>query len=312
KLVTELNKQELNNELSFFEVLFLIALLYFKNQQVSIALLETGLGGRLDATNAVKSELSLLSRIDYDHCDILGNTLPEIASEKAGIIKSNPVIALKQKDEVNDVFSRFAQKNNSKLAWVNADACPEDINAGQWENSHLALAAAKHLDPSGKFPDLLSLAKSPLAGRQHSCEYGGDQYLLDVAHNEVSIKLLCQKLTKFNTKVQLLYAMADSRDSKKLLSLLAPHINCITFTDLPGGRPGIEPEELSKTFQQIDSHIKPTILRHQEGIRKWIEAPVNGGLKLVCGSFYLVGAVMDIMNYDAEKLYTHSSSERLS
>ncbi|TVR17554.1 MAG: hypothetical protein EA391_04575 [Balneolaceae bacterium] len=101
---------------TFFEITTAIAYWYFAKEEVDIAIIETGLGGRLDATNVIDSELSVITSIGFDHTDILGNTLPEIAYEKAGIIKKNKsVIFGKLYKEAEDVICDVAEKNNSHI-----------------------------------------------------------------------------------------------------------------------------------------------------------------------------------------------------
>ena len=108
---------------TFFEITTAIALWYFAKEEVDIAIIETGLGGRLDATNVIFSELAVITSIGLDHTDILGNTLSEIALEKAGIIKKNkPVIIGNLKKEAENVICDVARKNDSEKI------CVEDLN----------------------------------------------------------------------------------------------------------------------------------------------------------------------------------------
>ena len=115
-------------EPSFFEVTLAMAFDYFARQNVDIAIIETGLGGRLDSTNVISPILSIITNIGYDHTNILGNTLPEIAFEKAGIIKPNtPVIISEKQTEVTAVFQQKASETDSELiyaseAWEIEDA----------------------------------------------------------------------------------------------------------------------------------------------------------------------------------------------
>jgi dihydrofolate synthase / folylpolyglutamate synthase len=112
------NHQTFTEELSpsFFELTVGMAFDYFANEKVDIAIIEVGLGGRLDSTNVITPELSIITNIGYDHTDILGNTLYEIASEKAGIIKQNiPVIIGARHPETENVFIEKAIQNNSEI-----------------------------------------------------------------------------------------------------------------------------------------------------------------------------------------------------
>jgi len=107
-------------ESTFFETTTVLALYYFYYKKVDIAIIETGLGGRLDSTNVLNPNLTIITSIDYDHQKILGNTMNEIAYEKAGIIKKNtPVITTKQPKEVLDTLINRAEMLNSKIDIVN-------------------------------------------------------------------------------------------------------------------------------------------------------------------------------------------------
>jgi len=104
---------------SFFEITVAMAFVAFAEAQVDIAIIETGLGGRLDSTNVITPLLSIITNISYDHKDLLGNTLPEIAAEKAGIIKPNvPVVIGEQNDETERVFFEHSVHKQSPLYYA--------------------------------------------------------------------------------------------------------------------------------------------------------------------------------------------------
>jgi dihydrofolate synthase/folylpolyglutamate synthase len=105
---------------SFFEITVAMAFEYYAQQQIDVAVIEVGLGGRLDSTNVITPVVSVITNIGFDHKDILGNTLREIASEKAGIIKSNvPVVISERQPEIETVFIEKAKKNNATLTFAN-------------------------------------------------------------------------------------------------------------------------------------------------------------------------------------------------
>ena len=107
------------NKLSFFEMSVGLAFNHFANQKVDIAIIEVGLGGRLDSTNIITPEVSLITNIGLDHVDILGKTLGEIASEKAGIIKENvPVVISERQEELVDVFISIAENKKAKIVFA--------------------------------------------------------------------------------------------------------------------------------------------------------------------------------------------------
>ncbi len=107
------------HKMSFFEMSVGMALAYFANETVDIAVIEVGLGGRLDATNIVNPEVALITNIGFDHMDLLGNSLHEIAGEKGGIIKENtPVIISEYQTEIAPIFERIAEDKNAKLLFA--------------------------------------------------------------------------------------------------------------------------------------------------------------------------------------------------
>ncbi len=110
-----------SNRLSFFEMTVGMAFDYFSKRKVDIAIIEVGLGGRLDSTNIITPEVSLITNIGFDHMDILGNTLALIAKEKAGIIKPNvPVVISEYQEEIAALFESIASENRSKIVFASA------------------------------------------------------------------------------------------------------------------------------------------------------------------------------------------------
>ncbi|MEL7021870.1 MAG: Mur ligase family protein, partial [Bacteroidota bacterium] len=104
---------------SFFEVTFAMALDHFKARKVDVAIIETGLGGRLDSTNIINPMISIITNVSYDHQAILGDTLPEIAAEKAGIIKpETPVVIGEKRTDTSKVFNKVAKENDAPISYA--------------------------------------------------------------------------------------------------------------------------------------------------------------------------------------------------
>jgi dihydrofolate synthase/folylpolyglutamate synthase len=132
--------------LSFFEMTVGLAFECFAEEQVDIAIIETGLGGRLDSTNIITPLLSIITNIGWDHTDLLGNTLPLIAVEKAGIIKSNiPAIIGERQDEVADVFLKKANEMGSSIRFA-ADEWEVKVKGGTI-NQQLSVTASNTFKP---------------------------------------------------------------------------------------------------------------------------------------------------------------------
>src|SRR2546429_208405 len=130
---------------TFFEVTTALAVKHFSESKIDVAILETGIGGRLDATNAIQSDVSVITQIDFDHKEWLGNTLAEIASEKAGIIKRGiPVVAAAQRSEPEKVIRARAADCEAPLQFVNEsyDRSPITLPGHhQKQNAAVAIAA---------------------------------------------------------------------------------------------------------------------------------------------------------------------------
>lgn len=210
----------------FFEILTALAFNYFAENAVDIAIIETGLGGRLDCTNVIKPEASIITQISYDHMNILGESLEEIAREKAGIFKpSVPAISAPQTDEVQSVLKQEAERIGAPLQFLGQEIqFSSRFQSGhaigphtritvhhdnsifdevvvplpgvhQACNAALALAVASILQQNNFIIDMeqviLGLNNTRIAGRM---EYlpGQPPILLDGAHNASSIKALVQ------------------------------------------------------------------------------------------------------------------------
>lgn len=284
------NKQNI----SYFEAMTLAALFYFKEVATDYVILETGLGGRLDATNIVTPILSVLTKIDLDHTQILGNTHELIAKEKAGIIKQNiPIVALQQRADVVSIFQDFAQKNQTSLILANPKIRIESdkaLNQAELENISIVRCVINQLQASNpNSPQLqnISLAEyNSLPGRYETFCFRNKNIMLDVAHNKISYERLIEKLTLLYPKKKWAIAFNSSRD--KDLSEVIPMIrqNFSEIYILPVHNPRVyKPFELKEkiepciVFESLETGIK-TILE---------EALVD--IIVFTGSFYLVGEV---------------------
>ncbi len=202
----EKNKLFLENQkLSFFEMTVGVAFDYFSSQQVDIAIVEVGLGGRLDSTNIISPEVSVITNIGLDHTQFLGETLPEIAFEKAGIIKKNiPVIIGEKQEEVVGVFLEKATELHSNLIFA-SDSLEnfETDLLGDYQklNAKTAVIALRnlkgfHVKESQIQKGLLKVAKSTgLKGRWQIVQEV-PKVICDTAHNKEGLSLVMRQLQK--------------------------------------------------------------------------------------------------------------------
>jgi dihydrofolate synthase/folylpolyglutamate synthase len=198
------------NQLSFFEMTVGLAFDYFKNEKVDIAIIEVGLGGRLDSTNVINPEVSVITNIGLDHTQFLGTTLAEIASEKAGIIKSKiPVVIGETKPETKSVFLHKARKEKSPILFVEAEAVPEfktdllgsyQIKNCKTAHATLGVLEQKGWDISNKNIEngFLNVAKNTgLQGRWQVLNTS-PKVICDTAHNIEGLSLVLNQLKKEN------------------------------------------------------------------------------------------------------------------
>ncbi|MCR4881376.1 MAG: bifunctional folylpolyglutamate synthase/dihydrofolate synthase [bacterium] len=300
--IVETASNVINIELTEFEILTLAAFLYFRDEKVDYAVMETGMGGRLDATNIVsKPTLTIITSISKDHTDRLGSTTEEIAAEKAGIIKPDVPIIVSDKNLGFDVIKKAAAKNNAELVSVNKnfslinpaenifsdgemDVKLSLLGINQGENLALALKAAKRLNLSV----INVLENITWQGR---FEYQkGKNLVIDAAHNPDGVMVLRKNLDTYfkDKKRAFLFGMLDTKDYKNAIKNLFKEDDRIFITD-NFAHNSIKKEillnEIKKEFpkvqaEPIDISDLPRFMNYD-----------FDGIKICCGSFYLIANV---------------------
>ncbi len=247
-------------KLSFFEMSVGMAFQYFAMKKVDIAIIEVGLGGRLDSTNIILPEVSLITNIGLDHMDLLGDTLQKIAFEKAGIIKQNiPVVISERQEAVEDIFIKNASKKGSKIVFA------EDIIQKSYKTSLLGNYQERNI--KGVIAALKELKnfkiqeRNIVSGLQNVVENTGlmgrwqtlgenPKIVCDTAHNYEGLSLVLQQiqLQKFNT----LHIVLGFVKDKKLDSVLPlfPK-NAKYYFVRPNIRRGLDVELLRKTANDL-------------------------------------------------------------
>ena len=211
-----------NINLTEFEILTAVMFKYFADEKAEIVVLETGLGGRFDATNIIKKNLcSVITHIDYDHTERLGSTLDKIAFEKAGIIKPNcPCIVL----EGREAFYDKAMEVGAELEIINPTVSSSNLalkGVYQQENLALALAVIERC-----FPHIgQDIIEKGLKNVKHPCrfEYIKEKNLIiDGAHNPNGIAGLMQSLDMYypNTKRRFIFGCLRNKEYEKMLNIL--------------------------------------------------------------------------------------------
>ncbi|NBB78795.1 MAG: bifunctional folylpolyglutamate synthase/dihydrofolate synthase [Verrucomicrobia bacterium] len=203
-VAAELGRDDQDLHPTFFEFVTAMAFLRFANERVDIACIETGLGGRLDASNVVDPKLSIITTISLDHTEMLGDTLATIAAEKAGIIKpGKPVLMGRLPAEAEAVVRSVAAERGCRLyelaeRFPDANALPQTNLEGDFQrwNAGLAVYATEILAERLPLESTAALGKVDWAGRWQRLEIDGRQLILDASHNPEGVRELAKNLDK--------------------------------------------------------------------------------------------------------------------
>jgi len=312
-------------EPSFFELTVAMAFSYFQQEAVDIAIIEVGLGGRLDSTNVITPELSLITNISYDHKNILGDTLPKIASEKAGIIKAGvPVVISETQSEVQEVFINTAAALNAPIhfadqEWMESSSAIEgnhlsitlldtrqqqmrrfqlDLN-GQYQEKNVmgVLSSAKILQQNGwhitweHISEALSHVKK-LTGLRGRWEVIQQHPLtvLDVGHNEAGIREVMEQLGHINyQQLHIVVGFVKDKEVEKVLPLFP--VNARYYFCKASIPRAMDEMALSEMAGEsgLQGHAFASVQAALQAARQHAQPD---DMILVCGSFFIVAEVM--------------------
>jgi dihydrofolate synthase/folylpolyglutamate synthase len=300
-------------ELTFFEFVTVMAFLHFARCAIDVAVVEVGLGGRLDATNVLDSEVAVITTIGLDHQEFLGDTIDSIAREKAGVIKpGRPVIIGDVPDAARAVLAATALEVGAPAQWLGRDF--RSSNDGpfgysgfggdlhnltlplrgqhQRDNAAIAIAAARHLRGQFDVPDdaiRRGIAEVRWPGRLDIVETQ-PLIILDGAHNADGVAALIRELPEIvgGREVHLLFGVMRDKRWRPMVELLGPHMARVTLAPTLPPR-GEDPEELGKAFaRHCPVSIAPSPLQGLEGL---LRAASEDDAILVAGSLFLVGEI---------------------
>ena len=215
-------------QMSFFEMTVAMAFQFFSKEEVDIAIIECGLGGRLDSTNIITPEISVITNIGLDHTNLLGNTLEEIAAEKAGIIKKGiPVVIGRKQKEILHVFEEKANKENSKLIHCKQHIFTSDLKGNyQKENINTAVTTLQYLEDFIISKEHLVnglnkvIENTTLLGRWQTISHS-PLTICDTAHNEDGLREVMSQVSRINyNKLHFVLGVVKDKNINKILSLL--------------------------------------------------------------------------------------------
>ena len=219
-------------QLSFFEMTVGLAFEYFASKKVDIAVIEVGLGGRLDSTNIIMPEVSVITNIGYDHMQMLGETFTEIAFEKAGIIKKGiPVIISEKQKAINDVFEKIAKEKNAQISYaedeVKQSYKTDLLGNYQKKNIKATVQTIKILNKKGYKvlskhikTGLLNVVKNTgLLGRWQVLQ-NAPKIICDTAHNKEGLNYVIAQLTTLSyDKLHIILGVVNDKDLDTILPL---------------------------------------------------------------------------------------------
>lgn len=315
---------------SFFEILTAMAFMHFVKEKVDIAVVETGLGGRLDSTNILKPEVVGITNISIDHHRQLGSTITKIAKEKAGILKKGvQAISVMQDSEAMKVLKKEAEEVGAPLSFTGKDIdfsyrfessrslgphsriclttptsrfehLPVPLyGKHQAVNCGLALSLLDGLKNRGFAVDdtkaLNGLAKTELPGRMEIISQE-PRILVDGAHNAASIRVLIQATGQhipYDSMV-VIFGCCEDKDVDGMLRELQFGADKVIFTRVNSPR-SVYPDDLAQKYTEICGKMCQTAPNLSKAIQVALPAITTGDLICVTGSFYLVGEAKELI-----------------
>lgn len=304
---------------SEFELVLAMAFCFFLDRNVDIVILETGLGGRLDATNVIShSVLSVITKISFDHMQYLGDTLPKIAAEKAAIIKPQGTALVYPASE--DVMNVFRRECETKNATLKIAALPERISASlsggqtfllsdktyktrmaglyESDNAALAIQALEMLEGYGisvSEDDICDGIKDAIWPGRFEILSSDPCIIADGAHNEDGAAALSETLSAYFDRVPLVLCIGILKDKQyhEMLSRLLPHASSVIACTVPNPR-SLSASALSGVIHEIRPDLPVTETSDiDQALAEIKKLQRSAAAVVICGSLYLVGPLRE-------------------
>ncbi len=301
---------------TYFEAVTIAAFLWFAEEKVDLAVVEVGLGGRLDATNLCEPVLSLVTSISLEHQEQLGDTLALIAREKAGIFRSGrPALAWVEEPEAMESLKAVAAEVGAGLRFSQDLVSIREVVSEGWSGQRVSLVTPKgdhdlHIDLPGAHQlrnlglavlaaEELGLDRQAIAEGARSARWpgrleridlpGAGRILLDAAHNAEGAAVLADFLAKLSGKVDLLFGVLADKDASEMIHRLAPLADRIVLTAPPSER-ARHPDEVAALLPDRPVEIELDLERALDSV-----IPKAGETLVACGSIFLVGEVRKLL-----------------
>lgn len=313
-------------EPSFFELTMMMAFQYFADMQIDVAIIEVGLGGRLDSTNIIKPDLSIITNISFDHMQFLGNTLEKIAFEKAGIIKKDiPVIIGEAEGEVRNVFEETAKRVEAPIIFAEDENIIQSSlkTASGWlfdtkyylhlkgelsgyaqkKNAATVLCAIKELQKVGYVIPSKAVYNgfayvnelTGLMGRWQIIQEANPKIVCDTGHNVAGMKYIVEQLTneKYHT-LHIVIGMVNDKDISSVLSLLPKQaIYYFTKASIPRAMNEMQLQQLAQK-QGLTGYSYPTVKEAVFAAKDWAN---SNDFVFIGGSNFVVADALESLGY---------------
>jgi len=286
---------------TYFEFVTAMAFLYFRDR-VRFAILEVGLGGRLDATNVVKQDVSVITSIGIDHQEYLGNTIEAIAYEKAGIIKDREPVVIGPSADLEPIRDkageRLVRAGEVETKVRSLDGGYFEIDIGRHRNLRPRLPGRHQIENvqiAVRTAECLGWSDADIVRGINSAIWPGrleliGRFLLDGAHNVAASRALASFLSEFHPEgVWMVFGVMADKQYDEMLQVLRPHVQQFIFTK-PHSSRAKDPAELAKIIPEARIQSSPAAAIAYAKVN----AP-EGFVVVICGSLYLIGEVRGML-----------------
>jgi dihydrofolate synthase / folylpolyglutamate synthase len=309
-----------NIELTFFEIVTVMAFLYFSRRQVDLAVIEVGLGGRFDATNLVRSVVSVITTISKDHEAFLGSDIASIAREKGGIIKKEvPVVCGALPREAMKVINKIADANQTRIYRLDQDFTLNlksggafDYKGPKWNlsevsvalhgthqvrNAALAIAALEvvsHQFPVNEEAIRFGLQNVSWPGRMEVM-LTHPTVIIDGAHNGEGIRVLVDELRALRNgrRIRMLFAVMEDKDRRFMLNALSEVVDEIVLTRVSQLERSADPVQLAK---EVSGKLRSCVMPEPRlAVDFLLRSAASNDLIVITGSLYLLGEVRPML-----------------
>lgn len=323
KVVEEYNKTH-EIPVKWFEVITSLVFIYFYKKQCDFVILETGLGGTLDCTNIVEPLISVITKIGYDHMDILGNTIEEIASQKAGIIKENSNTVFVKQPEILDIIKRKCEEKNNNLYLINPDEITnytynqemQKMDYKNYRNIEINLKGKVQTQNAAECLETLNILKEKGYNIPEKAIRTGLKTVIhrarmekisekpliifDGGHNESAIQNLKQNIKQYynNQKKVYVISILKTKDHSTIIKELSEDRDAIFyFTDGIEEKPYVPAKTLAEEARKYILGDKVNITSIEKAVQE-VSTKYNDRAIFIVGSFYIYKKVMENIKND--------------